>query len=468
MRACVLAAIAAANFSVLQPSIANAETLNEALAAAYAYSPRLDAERARLRGTDEDVARAMSGYRPSITAEGDVNKVHNKTDPPSQNDGTIYPKGYRVDLTQPIFSGGQTYFAVSESEARVHSAQEELRNIEQDVLLQVVTAYMDVIRDQAILRARENNVNVLSKELKATQDRFAVGEVTKTDVAQAQARRAGAVSQLDLARANLKTSRATFERFVGHPPSNLVEPSGYESMLPGTLDSAIGTGTQGHPSVIARLFAEQASRHAVDRIRGQLLPQLQFEASYSDRFDTSRFTEESQQTTVTGRLRVPIYENGEVYAQVRQAKQIHLGAIQDIEEARTIVQAQVVRSWSELQAVRAQIESDTVQVNANRTALAGVREEERVGQRTLLDVLDAELELLNSEVQLYTTRRNLVVTSYTLFSSVGRLDVASLGVSSLIYDPDVHHREVKYKFIGTRITEDNNPWQTDVITEPVK
>lgn len=212
---------------------AHAETLNQALASAYQYSPRLDAERARLRATDEDVARAMSGYRPVINAEADINSVTTRTRPPSLNDGTNKPEGYRFDLVQPIFSGGQTYYAVSELEARVHAAQEALRDIEQQVLLEVVTAYMDVIRDQAIVRARENNVTVLSKELKATQDRFAVGEVTKTDVAQAQARRAGSVSQLDLARANLKTSRANFERSVGHPPSELVEPAGYEAGIPG-------------------------------------------------------------------------------------------------------------------------------------------------------------------------------------------------------------------------------------------
>ena len=467
MTRAIALAVLAAGFGFVAGTSVKAETLNQALAAAYAYSPRLDAERARLRGTDEDVARAMSGYRPIINATGDINKVHNKTDPPSPNDGTIYPKGYRFDLTQPIFSGGQTYFAVSESEARVHAAQEQLRNVEQQILLEVVTAYVDVIRDQEIVRARENNVNVLSKELKATQDRFAVGEVTKTDVAQAQARRAGSVSQLDLARANLKTSRANFERFVGHPPSGLVEPAGYEAGVPGSLEAAIGAGTQGHPSVIARLFTEQSLRNTVDRIRGQLLPEIQLEASYSDRFDTSRFIEEQQATTVTGRIRVPIYENGEVYAQVRQAKHNHLGAIQDIEDARTQVQAQVVTAWSQLTAVRAQIQSDNVQVTANRTALAGVREEERVGQRTLLDVLDAELELLNSEVQLYTTRRNLVVSNYSLIQAVGRLDVASLGLSSLVYDPEVHHEEVKYKFIGTRITHDD-PWHADIVPESVK
>ncbi|MGQ0671951.1 MAG: TolC family outer membrane protein [Hyphomicrobium sp.] len=446
---------------------AHAETLEEALASAYQYSPRLDAERARLRATDENVARAMSGYRPQIDATGDVNMIDNKTRPPSLNDGTIHPKGYRIDAVQPIFRGGQTFFAVSEADAQVAAGQQTLRDTEQTLLLEVVTAYMDVIRDQAIVRLRENNVNVLSRELKATQDRFAVGEVTKTDVAQSQARRAGAVSDLELARANLKISRANFERSVGHPPSNLVEPSNYNAGLPSSIDQAVDIGTHGHPQVVAALFREQAARHAIDRIRGQLLPQVQLEASWSNRFDTSRFTDETETATVTGRLSVPIYQGGEVYAQVRQAKHEHLGRIQDIEEARTQVEARVVTNWSQTMAVRAQVQSDSTQVSANSTALAGVREEERVGQRTLLDVLNAELELLNSQVQLETTRRNLVVTSYSLRSAIGLLDVANLGVASVIYDPEVHHLETRRKWIGTRITDDD-PWRAEVVPEPVK
>ena len=204
-------AVVALNLFVL-PAPAHAETLNDALASAYQYNPRLDAERARLRATDEDVARAMSGFRPQITGQADVNSITTKTRPPSLTDGTVHPKGWRVDAVQSLFKGGQTLRAVEESDALVMAGQQTLRNVEQQILLDAVTSYMDVIRDAAIVRLRENNVTVLSKELKATQDRFAVGEVTKTDVAQAQARRAGSVSALDLARANLKSSRGNFER----------------------------------------------------------------------------------------------------------------------------------------------------------------------------------------------------------------------------------------------------------------
>jgi outer membrane protein len=436
-------------------SPAGAESLNEALGSTYRYNPRLDAERARLRATDEDVARAMSGYRPVITGNADVNFQNTNVRPDTITEGHAYPKGYSIDLVQPIFSGLQTYNAVNESEANVRAGRETLRTVEQEVFLEAVTAFMDVVRDQAVVRLRENNVNVLSRELKATQDRFSVGEVTRTDVAQAQARRAGAVSDLDFARANLKTSRATYERVVGHAPSELMEPSGYERLLPKSQQEAVAIGTHENPAVVGSLFREQSARYTVDRIRGELLPQVQLEASYSDRFDTSRFLDEGETTTVTGRLSVPIYEGGEVYARVRQAKHVHVSRLQEIEQARSETEATIVASWSQVLAARAQLQSDQAQVQANTTALAGVREEERVGQRTLLDVLNAELELLDSQVRLVTTRRNIVVASYTLLSSIGHLDALSTGAASVVYDPDAHYDEVRRKWWGLSITHED-------------
>ncbi len=434
---------------------ASAESLNEALAAAYSYNPRLDAERARLRATDEDVARAMSGFRPVITGNADISYEYANTRPDSAGEGETRPKGYSIDLVQPIFSGLQTVNAVNETEANSRAGRETLRTVEQSVLLEAVTAYMDVVRDQAIVRLRENNVTVLSRELKATQDRFAVGEVTRTDVAQSEARRAGAVSALELARANLKTSRASYERVVGHAPADLGATQGYESSLPKSLQEAVAVGTHENPSIVGALYLEQATRYSVDRIRGELLPQVQLEASYSDRFDSSRFNDESEAATITGRLTVPFYEGGEVYARVRQAKQIQVSRLQEIEQARTETEAAIAAAWSQLAASRAQQESDQVQVEANRTALSGVRAEEQVGQRTILDVLDAELELLNAEVQLATTRRTLVVNAYTLLSTIGRLDAANLGITATVYDPAAHYEEVRRKPWGVSITHED-------------
>jgi outer membrane protein len=287
-------------------------------------------------------------------------------------------------------------------------------------------------------------------------------------VAQAQARRAGAVSALDLARANLKTSRATYERVVGHPPSNLIEPQA-SRLVPGSLGVSVEISARESPNVVAALYLEQAARHAVDRIRGELLPEVNLEASYGRRFDPSTSIESSEATTVTGRLTVPFYTGGEVEARVRQAKHTHVSRLQEIEQARTEVQAQVVAAWSQLVAAKAQLESDQASVDANRIALAGVREEERVGQRTLLDVLNAEQELLNSEVNLVTTKRNLVVASYALLSTIGRLNAQELGVAGLVYDPEAHYNEVRRKWTDISITHGDGrreDFQAEVQREP--
>ena len=355
-----------------------------------------------------------------------------------------------MGLTQPIFRGFRTKNAVSLAEATVRAGWEALRNTESSVLLEAVTAYLDVVRDQAILTLRENNVTVLTRDLSATQARFQAGEVTRTDVEQAKARRAGAVAALDLARANLKTSRAVFERVVGHPPSRLVEPRP-STLVPKTVNESTEIALRESPAVVAALYREQAARFNIDLIRGELLPEVKLEANYARRFDSQTNIEDAESTTVTGRLTVPFYTGGEVEARVRQAKQTQLQRLQEIEQARTEVQAQVVTAWSQLEAAKAAVESDLVAVTANRVALAGVREEERVGQRTLLDVLNAEQELLNSEVTLATDRRNVVVASYALVASFGRLNAQELGVSSLVYDPEQHYQEVRDKWFDLSI-----------------
>jgi len=284
---------------------AGAETLLEALSATYGYNPRLDAERAFARGTDEEVARAMSGYRPTVTGQADVSIERDDQRPSSPFDGVTKPRGYTIQGIQPIFRGFRTYNAVNNAEATVRAERENLRDVERTVLLQAVTAYMSVVRDQELVRLNENNVNVLSRELKAAQDRFAVGEVTRTDVAQAEARRADAVSRLDAARANLRTSRGSFQQVVGHPPEGLSWPSSPDQDIPRALPDAIAIGNNENPLVVASLYREQAAKYLVDQIRGELLPSLQLEASYTDRFDPAMTVSEAEQGIVTGRLTVP-------------------------------------------------------------------------------------------------------------------------------------------------------------------
>ena len=449
-RGLTTAAMLAAALLVLSDANASAQSLTEALAHAYRYNPRLDAARATLRATDEEVARANSGYRPNISGSADVGYQSTTTQPGGRTE--THPRGYAITAVQPLFRGGRVLNGVNEAEATVRAGREILRSVEQAVLLDAATSYMDVIRDLAIVGIREKNLQVLSRELNATNERFRVGEVTGTDVAQAQARRAVSVSALDAARAALQASRANFERHVGRAASNLRAPALAERLLPRSLQDAIAISQRESPFIVAALYREQASRHTVDRIWGELLPSMQVETSYVKRYDSSALIQESSTTQVVGRLTVPIYAGGEVHARVRQAKHTHVSRLQEIEQNRQDVQASVISAWSQLQAARAQLQSDQAQVTAFTTALEGVRAEERVGQRTLLDVLNAEQERLNAEVSLVTTRRNIVVAAHVLLSAIGRLNIQELGGVDAVYDPAVHYHEVRRQWGGISIT----------------
>lgn len=445
---------------------AHAETLRQALAATYRYNPRLDAERARLRATDEEVPRAKSGFRPRLTGNAEIGRQRVETEPRDSTTGDTSPWGYSVNVTQPLFSGFRTVHAVSEAEATVRAAREQLRSVEQQVLLEAVTAYADVVRDQALLRLREAHVSVLNRELTAMEARRAVREVTRTDVAQTKARRARAISQLDMARANLKTSRALFEKTVGHPAAHLVPPPPPVRLLPRALEQALSVGERESPIFVAAQFREQAARHQVDRIRGELLPEVRLEASYSHRYDPARGMDEQEVGSIAGRVTVPLYEGGETQARVRQSKHTHVSRLQEIEQARAEVQASVAQAWSRYNSNRAQLKSDQAQIEAASVALEGVREEEKAGLRTQLDVLNAEQELLDAQVQQTGTRRELVVAAYGLLAQMGRLTSESLALTAQVYDPEAHYEEVRSKWFGLEITrQDGRKEQVDVTVD---
>jgi outer membrane protein len=464
--ACLLACL------VLLPPGASAETLFDALENAYLINPAMNAERARLRATDEEVARAMSGFRPTIsgTGEADYLTQHGNIKGPgndciardrnlkciltsgqaSANDGLNHPHGYGVQLSQNLFNGFQNLNAVRESKSNVQAGRENLRTIEQSILLDGVTAYVDVVRDTAVIRLRENNVEVLTEQLRQTKDRFDVGEVTRTDVAQAEARRADALSSLAVAQANLKTSRATYERIIGHPPSDLANPPSILHLLPSTLDESMTLGDGENPVILTSVYLEEASLYTVNRLVGELMPQITAEANYQRFFDISNFIEEQETTTFTARMTVPFYQGGAVAAGIRQAKEINHQRKKEVEDARLRVHADVVSNWGILQSSTAQIESAKAAVEANRIALAGVQEEEKVGQRTTLDVLNAQLEFLASQIQLVQALRDRIVAEYSLYAAIGRLDAQSLGLSVPYYDPIEHYDIVKNKFWGLR------------------
>jgi outer membrane protein len=434
------------------PTPANAESIRDALTATYQTNPRLDAERSRLRATDEDVSRAESGFRPTVNGTADVGRQRSTSLPTTSTAGESNPWGYSISVRQSVFNGFQTTNDVAEANASVKAGRENLRLVETNVLLEAVTAYMDVVRDNEIVRIRDSNVAVLSRDLEAAETRRTVKEVTKTDVAQAQARRARAVSAADLARSNVKTSRANFERVVGHAPTGLGMPSLRLKQLPKSIEEAWQSAERQNPNVNSAMFREEAARYAVDRVRGELLPEVNLEASFAHREDTNIAFEQQEAASISGRVSIPLYDGGEVRARVRQAKHTHVSRIQEIEQARTETQAGVTTAWSRLMAARAQLKSDKVQVEANHMALVGVREEEKVGQRTLLDVLNAEQEYLNAQIDLITTRREVVVASYQLLAQSGNLNAESLELGSDIYDPEVHFEEARGNWFGIDIT----------------
>jgi outer membrane protein len=453
---------------------AGAESLQEALTQAYRSNPRLDVARAQQRATDEEVPRANAGYRPTISASADVNWQRTQTQPQSASNGETHPEGVALNLSQPLFRGFRTISQVRQAEATVRAGRETLRNTEESVLLEAATAYADVVRDEAIVRLNENNVVVLTNQLRATQEQFNVGEVTRTDLAQAQARRELAVSQLDVARANLRTSRSTYERSIGSPPGRLTDPGEPRRLLPKSVNEALQIAVRENPVIVNALYLEQAARYNVDLIRGELLPQVTLQANYSKRFDTSRTIDESEVATVTGRLDVPIYSGGEVDARVRQAKHTHVSRLQQVEQIKTEQQALVIAAWSRLESARAQEQSAQAQIQANETALTGVREEYRVGQRTLIDVLNAEQELLNAQVSLVTAKHDATVQAYTVLTNIGRLHAQELGLGSAVYDAEVHYVEVRRKWWGLSIVyadgrrEDVDLWEKYGQHAPVK
>lgn len=438
--------------AIVSPAPAAAESIRDALAAAYMTNPKLDSERAKLRATDEDVSRAEAGFRPTVDGSANLGHQKSTSKPTSSTAGSSDPWGYSISIRQSVFSGFRSQSDVAEANAAVKAGREDLRLVEANVLLEAVTVYMDVLRDTEIVRIRDNNVAVLSRDLEAAQTRRSVKEVTKTDVAQAQARRARAVSAADLARANLKTSRANYERVIGHPPTGLGMPSLRLKDLPKSVEQAWDLAERQSPNVNSALFREEAARYAVDKVRGELLPEVNVEASYAYRGNPSTAFDEQEAASISGRVNVPLYDGGEVRARVRQAKHTQVSRIQEIEQARTETRANVTAAWSRLMAARAQLKSDKVQVEANRLALEGVREEEKVGQRTLLDVLNAEQEYLSAQIDLVSTRHELVVASYKLLAQVGLLDAETLELSPSIYNPEAHYDEARGNWFGISIT----------------
>jgi outer membrane protein len=428
--------------------------MESALARAYSGNPALNSQRAGVRATDENVPRALAGFRPKVSASADAGVQNQQGTQGGQKfNTTLVPRGVGLQIDQPLFDGNQAFNNTRQAESQVFGARETLRNQEMTTLFNAASSYMNVLRDTATLELQRNNVEVLEEQLRQTRDRFNVGEVTRTDVAQAEARLAGARSQASLAEANLRTSMASFRQNVGVEPRSLAPGRPLDRVLPSSLAAALAIGLKEHPAIIAGLHGVDVAELQVKVNEGQLYPTVGLTGAVTRRFDTGSANSDVTSASLVGRLTIPIYEGGAVYSTVRQAKETAGQRRIDVETTRDQVRAAVVSAWGQLEAARAQIIASQAQVQATETALAGVREEARVGQRTTLDVLNAQQELLNARVNLITAQRDRVVASYSVVQAIGRLTTRFLNINTAQYSAKQHFDQVKGLWYGVRTPE---------------
>jgi outer membrane protein len=450
----ILVVLGGVCFAVLTVSIGplKAETLETALKRAYSANPSLNAQRASLRATDETLPRALSTYRPKVNASADIGAqyVDGRSPTSGQFDQRTLPRGAGIQVDQILYNGNRTFNSVRQAESQIFGARETLRNTEQNVLFEGVQVYMNVLRDTAIFDLQSNNIEVLEEQLRQTRDRFTVGEVTRTDVAQGEARLAFSRSQASLAQANLKTSIARFRQVIGVQPKKLSPGRTIEKILPRSLEAALPLALSEHPAIRASMHGVDSADLQITITEGELLPSVTLSGSLSRRYESQQPNDERTVGTVLGRLTVPIYEGGEVAARTRQAKETAGQRRLDVETTRDQVRAAVVAAWGQLESSKAQITAAQAQVQAAEVALNGVREEARVGQRTTLDVLNAQQELLNARVNLITAQRDRVVASYAVLQSLGRLSAERLKLAVASYEPKVHFDQVKDLPLGTQ------------------
>jgi len=471
-----LALGAAACFALSVASVAaDAETLESALVQAYVNNPSLNSQRALVRATDENVPQALSGYRPKVTVTGQggqqsmsttvknpsplssTNPIPPNSGPPfpayyTTNSGYNTPTNFGATITQTLFNGFQTANKTRQAESQVLAARATLRVTEQTVLLNAATAYMNVLRDGAILDLQRRNVEVLQEQLRQTRDRFNVGEVTRTDVAQSESRLAAGRSQVLAAEATYKASVATYRQVIGVEPVNLAAGSPVDRFSPGTLNNAVSLATAVHPSITTAQYNVDAAQQAVKVAEASLYPTVSVTGQYTKNYGQVGVlsTIVQDQATVLGTISVPIYQGGAEYSLVRQAKETLGQRRLDLDTARDTVRQSTVQAWGQLEAAKATVDSAQAQVQAAEIALNGVREEARVGQRTTLDVLNAQQELVNARVSLVGAQRDRVVASYTLLASTGRLAPEVLGLHVPAYQPQVHYQQVRDTWFGLR------------------
>jgi outer membrane protein len=445
------------------PTPALADTIEAALVRAYQNNPQLNAQRASVRATDENVPQALSGYRPRVALTASAGYQYTDTNTTAGGSPTAIvrteihganaPRSAGLTVSQTLFNGQQTANRTRGAESQVSGSREALRVLEQTVLLAGATIYMDYLRDAAIVEVQRSNTRVLEQTLKQTRDRFNVGEVTRTDVAQSEAQLAAGKTQQLTAESNLNTTRSNFRRIIGNEPENLAPGSPVDRYLPGTLPSAVDLSLVENPNVTAAMFGIDVNYLQVKVNEGALLPTVTFQASVQQSYEQTMTIFRSFGASAIAQLSVPVYQGGAEYSLIRQSKETLAQQRLVLEQTRDQTRANVVTAWGQLVAGRAQVASAQSQVTASEIALNGVREEAKAGQRTTLDVLNAQQALVNARVALVTAQHDRVVASYAVLNAVGRLSPIVLNLATTVYDPSVHYHQVRDSWYGVRIPD---------------
>ncbi len=437
-----------------------AETIEGALVRAYQDNPQLNAQRAQVRVTDENVPQALSGYRPKVSVTGSVGYQYTDTlslagsSPTTvvrQNiKGTNPPRSAGLTVSQTLYNGNQTANRTRAAESQVSGAREGLRYLEQQVLFSAAQIYMDFLRDSATVEVNKSNVRVLEQTLKQTRDRFNVGEVTRTDVAQSEAQLAAGRTLEQQAEATLTATRANYRRIIGADPINLAPGSPVDRYLPPSLPAAVDLTLTQNPQVTAAMFGIDVSYLQVKVNEGALLPTLTFQASVNQAYEQSMTIYRSFGASAVAQASMPLYQGGAEYSLIRQSKETLAQQRLALEQVRDQTRSDTVSAWGQLQSSKAQVASAQAQVTASEIALNGVREEAKAGQRTTLDVLNAQQALVNARINLVNAQHDRVVNSYRVLSTVGRLSPIVLNLRTNIYDPSVHYHQVRDSWIGVR------------------
>ncbi len=431
------------------PGASLADSLREALAAAYSTNPEIRSSRAALRVADEDIAIAMSGWRPNLSYFGTAGKAHSdRTNLTDHQNTTPFNNEFR--LTQSLYSGNSTVSGVKQAESIVDVRRDELLSVENNILSNAAVAYLDVVRDEARLELARGNEKVLQRQLEASNDRFEVGEVTRTDVAQSEARLSRAVANRITATGTLAISRATYQQVIGKAPKNL-EPVSELPEMPKSREHAVEVALKNNPQLIAAGHSEEAAGHATDVAFSRLLPTVNLIGSIQRNYDSTFEDLDVETESLTARVTIPLYQSGSVQAAVRQSKEEHSQRRIEIETTRRRVVERAAQAFEAFDTSRSEIVSRKEQIRANEIALEGVRQEAEVGSRTTLDVLDAEQELLDARVSLVITERNEYVAAYRLLEAMGLLTAQNLALKVEIYDPTKHTKETRDKWWGIEV-----------------